>query len=90
MNTSNVEDTKVGDTYALKGTKVNGGMAYDLSFDDEGCTHRRWLLNIEAGYVELALPSLCSTMGLGGPIPDESRAAHAKLADDFLKSITIY
>jgi hypothetical protein len=87
-NPANVDKYKVGDTYKTTEVKVNGGVAIDLTFEDEDCTHTRWLFTLKDSYAVVTIPSLCP-VDLQ-PTPVASKTAYAKLASDFLDTVTIY
>lgn len=87
-NPSSIDNYKAGDTYNTKEEKINGGVAIDLSYGDEGCSVARWLAELKNSYLEISLPSLCSSNFQ--PVSSSNQAAYTKLRSDFLSTVTIY
>lgn len=79
---------KVGDIYAMPEKRINGGVAYEFTDNDEGYPSTRWLIELANGYAVVGLPRLITHDITTNDITAAQRAAYTQLTGDVLASFT--
>lgn len=82
-----VTDYKPGDTYKMPEKKINGGVAYEFTDNEEDYPTTRWLIELNKGYAFVSLPRLTTT-NISDDVTAANRSAYTKLAGDVLASFT--
>ena len=87
VNPASADRYKVGGTYELQAKHtINGGTAYVLTTQDEGCTFTRYIVKLKDTYTELSIPALCSTT----TVSITNQAAYDTAVSNILSSMTLY
>ncbi|MBP7807231.1 hypothetical protein KA047_01910 [Candidatus Saccharibacteria bacterium] len=85
-----VEDYKVGDTYKMDEKKINGGVAYEFTDNDESAPVTSWVIKLKAGYAVVSLPKLTTTDLIEDPVTEANRKAYTQLSEQVLASFTVF
>lgn len=79
---------KVGDVYAMPEKRINGGVAYEFTDNDEGYPSTRWLIELANGYAVIGLPRLITHDISTNDVTTTQRTAYTQLASDVFASFT--
>lgn len=79
---------KVGDQYKMTQKKINGGVAYEFTDNEEGYPTVQWIIELGKGYVVVAIPRLTTHDIMTNDVTPANRQAYAELKSEVLASFT--
>jgi prepilin-type N-terminal cleavage/methylation domain-containing protein len=81
---------KAGDTYRMDEKKINGGVAYEFTDNDENYPTTSWIIKLKNGYAVVSLPRLTTTNLFDDPVTAADRSAYTELAAQVVNSFTVF